>query len=124
MAATHGSLKQTSPTLCQPTARSSPHRPGVIYDMVFTRSEPCTHFAFGDAGVFATMDGFFWTTLCDAIAVLGRPESGFFDPYTDPFDRASYVEFEGRGILRLGALPGPVDQQSTMGRHDDLRSYC
>ena len=93
----------------------------VIYDMVFTRSEPYTHFAFGDAGVFGTVDGFFWTTLWDAIAVPGRPESGFFDPYTNPFDRALYVGFEGRSILRLGALPDPWTNGPPW---DDMMTYA
>ncbi|HZI82440.1 MAG TPA: hypothetical protein VFF44_00910, partial [Casimicrobiaceae bacterium] len=38
-------------------------------------------------------------------ALPGRPESGFFDPLTDPTDRALYVECEGRGILRIGGVP-------------------
>jgi len=67
------------------------------------------------------MDGFFWTTLCDAIAVPGRPECGFFDPHTDPFDRALYVEFEGRSILRLGALPGPWTNGPPW---DDMMAYA
>jgi hypothetical protein len=30
--------------------------------------------------------GFDWFTVLDAIALPGRPESGFFDPLSDPTD--------------------------------------
>ena len=89
--------------------------------MVFTRSEPYTRFAFGDAGVFGTIDGFTWFTVWDAIAVPGRPESGFFDPYTDPNDRALYVEFEGRSVLRIGDIPSPW---TTSPPWDDMMLYA
>jgi hypothetical protein len=79
----------------------------VMSDMLFCRGESSTRFAFGDAGVFCTINGFEWITLLDAIAVPGRPESGFFDPLSDPNDRSLYVELEGRSILRLGGIPGP-----------------
>lgn len=79
----------------------------VMSDMLFCRGESSTRFAFGDAGVFCTINGFEWFTLLDAIAIPGRPESGFFDPLSDPSDRALYVELEGRSILRLGGIPGP-----------------
>jgi len=81
--------------------------PSVISDMIFGRGEESTRFAFGDAGVFFTLNGFDWFTLLDAIAIPGRPESGFFDPISDPFDRAVYVELEGRSVLRIGGVPGP-----------------
>ncbi len=79
----------------------------IMSDMLFCRGESSTRFAFGDAGVFCTINGFEWITLLDTIAVQGRPESGFFDPLSDPTDRALYVELEGRSILRLGGIPGP-----------------
>lgn len=92
-----------------------------IYDMVFARSEPYTRFALGDAGVFGTIDGFTWFTIWDAIAVPGRPESAFFDPYTDPNDRGLYVEFEGRSILRFGDIPSPW---TTTPPWDDMMLYA
>jgi hypothetical protein len=79
----------------------------VIADMIFNRSEPSTRFVCGDAGVFCTIDGFNWITLFDAIAIPGRPESAFFDGLSNLNDRALYVEFEGRSILRLGDIPSP-----------------
>jgi hypothetical protein len=79
----------------------------VICDMLFSRGESRTRFAFGDAGVHGTVNGFEWFPLLDAIAVPGLPESGFFDPISHPFDRALYVSLEGRSILRIGGLPDP-----------------
>ena len=92
-----------------------------IADMIFTRSEPSTRFACGDAGVFCTIDGFNWITLLDAIAIPGLPESAFFDPLSDPNDRALYVEFEGRSILRLGDIPSPW---TTPYPFDDMVLYA
>jgi hypothetical protein len=84
----------------------SPSR-SVIVDMLFSRGESRTRFAFGDAGALCTVNGFDWFTVLDAIAIPGRPESGFFDPLSDPSDRALYVAIEGRSILRVGGIPGP-----------------
>lgn len=78
----------------------------LIQDMLFMRGERMTRFAFGTAGVFWSADfGVQWYTLLNSFALLGRPESGFFDPITDPADRALYVECEGRGLLRIGGVP-------------------
>ena len=72
----------------------------LIQDMIFMRGERATRFAFGTAGVFWTADfGVQWYTLLNSFALPGRPESGFFDPLTDPADRAFYVECEGRSTL-------------------------
>jgi hypothetical protein len=79
----------------------------VITDMLFSRGEANTRFVLGDAGVFGTINGFEWITLLDSVVIPGRPESGFFDPLSDPNDRALYVALEGRSILRLGGIPGP-----------------
>lgn len=78
----------------------------LLQDMLFMRGERMTRFAFGTAGVFWSADfGVQWYPLLNSIALPGRPESGFFDPLTDPTDRALYVECEGRGILRIGGVP-------------------
>ena len=78
----------------------------LIQDMLFMRGERATRFAFGTAGVFWTADfGVQWYTLHNSFALPGRPESGFFDPLTDPSDRVLYVECEGRSILRIGGVP-------------------
>jgi len=77
-----------------------------LQDMLFMRGERATRFALGTAGVFWTADlGVQWYTLLNSFALPGRPESGFFDPLTDPHDRALYVECEGRSILRIGGIP-------------------
>jgi hypothetical protein len=87
--------------------------PSVLTDMLFVRDERFTRFAFGDAGVFCTTNGLQWFTLLNSIALPGQPQSGFFDPVSNPSDRALYVSVEGRGVLRLGGipLPEPFDPQ-------------
>ena len=80
----------------------------LLQDMLFLRGERQTRFAFGTAGVFWTETfGVEWFPVLNSIARPGRPESGFFDPLSDPSDRALYVECEGRSILRIGGIPGP-----------------
>jgi hypothetical protein len=80
----------------------------LLQDMLFMRGERQTRFAFGTAGVFWTeLFGVEWFPVVNSIALPGRPESGFFDPLSDPSDRALYVECEGRSILRIGGIPGP-----------------
>jgi len=79
----------------------------VIQDMLFVRNEPFTRFIFGDAGVFCTVNGFEWFPLLNTIAFPGRPESGFFDPVSDPANRALYVTVNGRGVLKLAPIPVP-----------------
>ena len=80
--------------------------PSLLLDMQFSRGERQTRFAMGTAGVFCTMDfGIFWFPILHSIALPGRPESGFFDPLSDPSDRAFYVQCEGRSVLRVGGLP-------------------
>lgn len=82
--------------------------PSILRDMLFVRGEPFTRFVLGSAGVVGTTDGFEWRTLLSALALPGRPEAGFFDPVSDPSDRALYVACEGRGVLRVGPIPAPV----------------
>jgi photosystem II stability/assembly factor-like uncharacterized protein len=79
----------------------------LIRDMLFVRDEPLTRFAFGSAGVVCTVNGFEWFTLLNSTAFPGIPESGFFDPVSDPGDRALYVIIEGRSVVRLSPVPAP-----------------
>jgi len=80
----------------------------LLQDMLFLRGERQTRFAFGTAGVFWTEDfGVEWFPVVNSIALPGRPESGFFDPLSDPSDRALYIECEGRSVLRIRGIPGP-----------------
>ncbi len=84
----------------------------LLQDMQFCRLEPGTRFAVGRAGVICSMDyGFSWFPVLNSIAVPGIPESGFFDPVSNPFDRAFYVECQGRSVLRIGNLPNPPSIQ-------------
>jgi photosystem II stability/assembly factor-like uncharacterized protein len=87
--------------------------PSLLQDMHFCHEEPQTRFAMGTAGVFCTMDwGESWFSVLNSIAFPGRPESGFFDPVSDPNDRAFYVECESRSVLRIGGLPEPPPEES------------
>ena len=85
----------------------------LLQDMHFCYEELQTRFAMGTAGVFCTMDyGESWFSVLNSIAVPGRPESGFFDPVSDPNDRAFYLECEGRSVLRIGGVPQPPPEPS------------
>ena len=79
----------------------------VIQDILFVRNEPFTRFVFGDAGVFCTTNGFEWFPLLNSIAFPGRPESGFFDPVSDPANRSLYVSTNGRSVLAPEPNPRP-----------------
>jgi hypothetical protein len=75
-----------------------------ISDMLFVRSDPFTAFVFGHAGVSYTNDGVDWRLLLSAIAQPGLPEFGFFDGISDPLDRALYVTFTGRSVMRINPI--------------------
>lgn len=78
----------------------------LLQNIHFSRGERQTRFALGTAGVICTMDfGLYWFPALNSVALPGRPEAAFFDPLSDPTDRALYVECEGRSILRVGGLP-------------------
>lgn len=90
--------------------------PSILRDMVFVRGEPFTRFALGNAGVVCTTDGFQWRTVLSSFALPGRPEAAFFDPVSDPADRALYVACEGRGVLRVSPIGAPaVNPPPTFG---------
>jgi hypothetical protein len=76
----------------------------VITDMIFVRGE-ATRFAVGNAGVFVSLDGIHWQRLFSTRALPGRPASAYFDPISNPSDRALYVGLNGRGILRISPIP-------------------
>ena len=78
----------------------------LLQDMQFSRGEHQTRFVVGRAGVSYSMDfGVTWFPVLNSIAIPGIPESGFFDPISNPEDRAFYVECQGRSVLRIGELP-------------------
>jgi len=79
----------------------------VIKDMVFARGEKATRFAVGNAGVFYTLNGANWFRLLSTTALPSHPVSAYFDPISDPCDRALYVGLDGRGILRVDPIPSP-----------------
>ena len=78
----------------------------VITDMIFVRGE-LTRFAVGNAGAFVSLDGVHWRRLLSTRALPGRLAAAYFDPVSDPSDRALYVGLNGRGILRISPIPSP-----------------
>jgi hypothetical protein len=76
----------------------------VINDMVFVPNEP-TRFAVGNAGVFFSRDGKHWELLLSTRALPGHPAAAYFDPISDPADRALYVAFDGRSPLTISPIP-------------------
>jgi hypothetical protein len=79
----------------------------VIKDMIFVRGESRTRFAVGNAGVFYTLNGVNWSRLLSTSALPSHPVSAYFDPISDPCDRALYVALDGRGLLRIDPIPSP-----------------
>jgi len=77
----------------------------VLQDMQFDPDDPRTRFAVGVAGAFFTADSVKWNRLLDAKAVQGRPTSCYYDAISDPCQRALYVGFAGRGLLKLSPIP-------------------
>jgi uncharacterized repeat protein (TIGR01451 family) len=80
----------------------------VINDMTFDPGEAGTRFAVGNAGVFFSLDGNRWGRLLSTTALPGYPIGAYFDPGSQlPGDltRALYVAFNGRGIVRISAIP-------------------
>jgi hypothetical protein len=87
--------------------RLSPGNPvynAVLKDMIFVRGER-TRFAIGNAGVFFSLDGNTWERLLSTQAFLGHPVAAYFDAVSDPSNRALYVGFDGRGIIRISPIP-------------------
>ncbi len=95
-------------------APSAPYPPDwtVIQDIVFDGTEPGTRFAVGAAGVFYTLDGATWVRLLSTSAYPSHPVSAFFDRVSDPCNRALYVAFSGRSVVRIAPIPSamPVPQ--------------
>jgi hypothetical protein len=81
----------------------------VITDMIFDRREPGTHFAVGNAGVFFTANGTNWGRLLSTTAWPGHPVAAYFDSISRVPERALYVGFNGRGILRFAVPETCVD---------------
>jgi hypothetical protein len=77
----------------------------VLKDLIFVRGEDKTRFAVGNAGVFYTVDGGNWRRLLSTSAFPGHPLGAYFDNISDPCDRALYVAFSGRGIVRIDPIP-------------------
>lgn len=79
----------------------------MVKDIVFAWGEKKTRFAVVNAGVFYTVNGSNWFRLLSTSAFPSHPVSAYFDPISDPCDRALYVGLDGRGILRIDPIPPP-----------------
>jgi len=77
----------------------------VLQDMQFDPDDARARFAVGAAGGFFTADGVRWNRLLDSSALPGRATSCYYDAVSDPCQRALYVGFAGRGIVKLTPLP-------------------
>lgn len=63
--------------------------------------------ASGNSGVFYNLNGSNWFRLLSTSALPSHPVSAYFDPISDPCDRALYVGLDGRGIPRIDPIPPP-----------------
>ena len=92
------------------TSGLSDHFDLLLTDMQFDPSFPNVRFAVGEGGAFFTNDGVNWTRLLHTGAMAGRPANCYYDRISNPANRALYVAFAGRGIVKISPLPtdGPI----------------
>jgi hypothetical protein len=86
----------------------------VLTDMAFDPFHPLVRFAVGEGGAFGTVDGVTWTRLLHTGALPGRPVNCYYDFVSDPSNRALYVGFAGRSIVKIGPLPLPGSGSGTL----------
>jgi hypothetical protein len=77
----------------------------VLTDMQFDPYNSLTRFAVGEGGAFFTNDGVNWNRLLDTGALPGRPTNCYYDWVSDPCQRALYVAFAGRSLVKISPLP-------------------
>jgi photosystem II stability/assembly factor-like uncharacterized protein len=77
----------------------------VLTDMQFDPYHALTRFAVGEGGAFFTNDGVNWNRLLDTGALPGRPTNCYYDWVSDPCQRALYVAFAGRSLVKISPLP-------------------
>jgi hypothetical protein len=77
----------------------------VLTDMQFDPNNPLVRFAIGIGGVFMTTDGLNWTRLLHTGALPGRPSSCYYDWVSNPPERALYVAFAGRSLVKISLPP-------------------
>jgi hypothetical protein len=75
-----------------------------LNDLIFDGRSPHTR-SVGLAGVFQSGDGTNWFRLLDTRTPPSRPTGAYFNPITDSSDRALYVSFLGRGVMRCNLIP-------------------
>ena len=77
----------------------------VLTDMQFDPANSLIRFAVGLGGAFYTNDGVNWSRLMDTRALPGRPANCYYDSVSNPEERALYVAFAGRSIVKISPLP-------------------
>jgi hypothetical protein len=77
----------------------------VLSDMQFDPQLSLTRFAVGEGGAFFTNDGVNWNRLLDTGAMPGRPTNCYYDCVSNPCERALYVAFAGRSLVKISPLP-------------------
>jgi hypothetical protein len=77
----------------------------VLTDMQFDPINPLRRFAVGKGGAFFTNDGVNWDRLLDTGALSGRPTNCYYDWVSNPSERALYVAFAGRSVVKISPLP-------------------
>jgi hypothetical protein len=80
----------------------------VLTDMQFEPNTPLLRLAIGVGGAFMTTDGVTWTRVLHTAALPGRPSSCYYDPISEPGNRALYVALAGRSLLKITDLPFPI----------------
>jgi hypothetical protein len=82
----------------------------VLTDMQFDPFHSMTRFAVGEGGAFFTNDGVNWNRLLDTDALPGLPANCYYDWVSNPCERALYVSFAGRGLVKISPLPWGANQ--------------
>ena len=77
----------------------------VLTDMQFDPYHSRVRFAVGEGGAFFTNDGVNWNRLLDTGALPGRPTNCYYDWVSNPCERALYVAFAGRSLVKISPLP-------------------
>ena len=76
----------------------------VLTDMQFDPFDAGRRFAVGIGGAFMTVDGVNWQRLLDTAAMRGLPTNCYYDWVSNDAERALYVGFAGRSLVKIAPL--------------------